>query len=133
MTINKQHEPSSRRTGTGKRKNKIVMILIISIFVALIAIREIPLVSDMINQIISPELAKANKTCHHQAMQLSQQPNFARIVQYGQVTETQQGFLVNQILVGEMGDDGHEINYKVTCYTDSKGELVRAEITTTPK
>ena len=132
MTINKQYEPSSRRTGTGRRKNKVVMILIISVFIAFIAIREIPLVSDTINQFISPELTKASQTCHDQAMQLSQQPAFARIVQPGQVTETQQGFLVNQILVGEMGNDGQEINYKVTCYTDSKGELVRAEIITTP-
>ena len=129
MDINQRHsDPSSRRTGTRRRKNKIVMILVIAFIILFIAKREIPLVSDTINQIIAPEQTKASKTCHHQAMQLGQNPSFARIVQSGQVTQTQQGFLVDQILVGEMGNDGHEATFKVTCYTDSGGQLVRAEI-----
>ena len=132
MTLNQKYEPTSQRKGTGKRKNKIVVILMVSLFIVFIAKKEIPFIDDAINQLIAPKQTMAKKTCLQQAMQLGQNPDFARIVQPGQVSKTQQGFLVSKILVGEMGSNGHEIKFNVTCYTDGKGQLVRAEIISGP-
>ncbi len=133
MTLNQKYQPTSQRKGTGKRKNKIVLMVMISFIVMFIAKKEIPLIDNSIDRLIAPEKTKANQTCHRQAIRLGQKPDFARIIQQGQVIETHQGFLVSQIIIGEMGNDGHEIRFNVTCYTNSHGELVRAEIITTSK
>ena len=127
MDIN-QRNPAPNYRGTPRKRSRIILILLVAIIILFIARQELPIVRDTIDQIIAPARYQAGKTCHQRAMQLGRNPAFARIIQPGQVTETQQGYLVDKIIVGEMGEDGHEVQLTVTCYTDSNGKLVRAEL-----
>ncbi len=128
MTLNQKYQPTSQHKSTRNRKNKIIMFLMVSFFIVFIAKKEVPFIDETLNQFIAPKQTMAKKTCHQRAMELGQKPDFARIMQPGQISKTQQGFLVSQIRVGEMGSNGHEITFNVTCYTDGEGQLVRAEI-----
>lgn len=103
--------------------------MIFAAIVLFIASREIPAVRDAVQRLTAPERWQAGDACRRAALRLAHNPDFARVVEPGVVHATQNGFFVDQIVVGEMASTGGEARFTVTCYADPGGQVVRADRT----
>ena len=119
--------PEYRRTNSRAGRRAMLPILMFGIIALVIASKEIPMVHDFVQSVIAPQQHQAAQTCRQEAMQLSRKPAYARVVRQGQVHSTQEGFYVEGLVIGEMGEQGGEVRFAVDCYTDSEGRLVRAD------
>jgi len=130
MTV-QPRDPGARmrdaQQGRAKRKRggKFVPLLILALFGLFIATQEIPQVRDWVEGVFSPEKASARKACHAALLATSEQPAFARIIESGKIEPTQDGFLVREVVLGEMGPNGEEVRQEVSCYLDRDGKIVR--------
>lgn len=116
---------AQQRRGGRKRGGKLIPLLILALFALFIATQEIPQVRDWVEGMLSPEKATMRKACHAAALAASRQPDFARVIERGEFESTQGGFLVREVVMGEMGENGNEIRYRVSCYLDVSGNIVR--------
>jgi hypothetical protein len=109
------------------RSNKLLPVIIVAGVILLIASQEIPGFRHAIDYYIAHESWQASETCNSKALQLGVSPDFMRIIEYGDVNKTENGFFIEKILVGEMAEQGGEQRFIVDCYTDPAGNLVRAD------
>lgn len=114
-----------QRRGGRKRGGKLIPLLILALFALFIATQEVPQVRDWVEGILSPDKAAMRKACHEAAFAVSRQSDFARLIESGEIESTQEGYLVREVVMGEMGQSGNEIHYEVSCYLDRDGQLVR--------
>jgi len=118
--------PAPSRTLTLRRNiGRFVPILIIVLFALFILKEEVPLVNRWFQSIFSPERYAAAEVCRRAALNASAQPDYARVRDAGAVHETQYGYYVEGVIIGEMGEDGAEKVYRFNCYTDPAGKLVK--------
>ncbi|MEN8711584.1 MAG: hypothetical protein ABF326_05250 [Arenicellales bacterium] len=116
-------EPKPARS----RSNKLLPGIVFAGVILLIASQEIPGFRHAIDYYIAHESWQASETCNSKALQLGVTPDFMRIIEYGDVHKTENGFFIEKILVGEMAEQGGEQRFIVDCYTDPAGNLVRAD------
>jgi hypothetical protein len=62
------------------------------------------------------------------ALASAKNPDFARIVESGSVNRTRNGYYVEGLIMGEMGETGEEVRQVVNCYVDPQGRLVNSHI-----
>jgi hypothetical protein len=115
-------EPKPARS----RSNKLLPGVCAGV-ILLSASQEIPGFRHAIDYYIAHESWQASETCNSKALQLGVTPDFMRIIEYGDVHKTENGFFIEKILVGEMAEQGGEQRFIVDCYTDPAGNLVRAD------
>ena len=118
-----RHRPEARRRQT---LHRWVPFLIIAIAATLIAKRELPGFDDWTESLIAPERAAALAACRQRALESAARPAYARLLARGEAAPTQDGFYIKGIVVGEMGDDGSEVRMALSCYADSRGQLISA-------
>ena len=126
MQTDETRSPHEPRRGRPSFK-KVVPFVVIAIFVSIILSQEIPGFRHAIDQYIAHDSWQASETCSSRALQLGTSPDFMRIIEYGDVHNTEKGFFVEKIIVGEMAEQGGEQRFIVDCYTDTAGNLVRAD------
>ena len=73
-----------------------------------------------------PEIWEARHVCEQAALDKSAHPQFARIVETGEVNRTQNGYYVNDLIVGEMAEKGDETKRYFSCYIDMDGQLIKS-------
>lgn len=120
-------DPNERNPqGQPKKKSssRLIPFLIIAFFAVIILSQEVPQVSDIIDSVINPQEYNARKSCEAAAMKLAIRPDYARIINSGDVVETQNGMLVKNIVIGEMDDQGQEKEVPFHCYLDASGNIV---------
>ncbi len=125
-------DPSRRTPGTSverprRRFKALFPIFIMAMFVLALAAQEVPAVRDMFQRWVDPAAWQAGQVCRQAALGLAAQPEYARIVAPGDVHATQNGFFVDKLSVGEMGQQGGEERFVVSCYIDQLGQVVRAD------
>jgi hypothetical protein len=89
-----------------------------------IAAREVPQVADTFDRLVRPERWAAAQACRERAVELARQPDYARIIERGEVHPTTRGFYIDGIVVGQMGAANEE-RFAVECYADARGKVVR--------
>lgn len=123
--------PPGSTTGTvdypHKRRKRLLPLLLVAAFVAVIAAQEIPGVASHLQRWFKPAEWQASQVCSAAALALAARPEFARVIAPGTVHATQTGFFIEAIAIGEMADAGGERRFSVACYTDSAGTVVRAD------
>ena len=92
-----------------------------------IASKEIPGFRSAIEYYTDQERWQAGESCRNKAIGLASSADFVRLIDWGEVHETTKGYFIENIVVGEMAEQGGEQKFSVDCYTDSKGKLVRAD------
>lgn len=128
----REHDPQSRMQRTQDRKQsrrrggKFVPLVIFLLFGLFIATQEIPRVHVWVEGVISPGKAQIRRACTQEALAASRQPDFARLIEAGEIDSTSNGFLVSEVVVGEMGENGNEMRYQFTCYLDADGRVVKS-------
>ena len=116
-------KPKQRRS----RFNKLLPFVIAAGILLFIASQEIPGFRHAVEYYVAHESWQASETCNNKALQLGVSPDFMRIIEHGDVNKTEKGFFIENIIVGEMADQGGEQRFIADCYTDSAGNLVRAD------
>jgi hypothetical protein len=120
-TAPEAHRRRRRRSGP----RWILSLFALLIFV-LILRHEVPQVSAWWESLIYPKEHAARETCISTALHGARRPESARVVDRGEVHATQAGYYVESVLLGEMGTEGYEVLYRISCYVESGGKLVRA-------
>lgn len=115
---------------TSKPRHRLRALLPLLVFaVILIAVtgREVPAVHALLQRWSDPAAWQAGQVCQQAALGLARKSDYARIVERGKVHNTQKGFYVEDIEVGEMDAQGGELQFVVSCYVDTAGRVVRAD------
>jgi hypothetical protein len=107
-----------------RRLRRLVPLAIFLLFAGVIVVREVPMVGQWLERVTAPGKWAAGESCRSAALKLVPQPDYARIVAPGRVHETERGFYVENIVVGQMGASGTEERLSVNCYTDTQGNVV---------
>lgn len=121
--MNTERAQAKRRSGF-KKALPFVIIGGIALF---IASNEIPGFRHAIEYYVAHDRWQAGESCVSKALQLGSSPDFVRIIEPGEVHRTEKGFFIENIIVGEMAERGGERQFTVDCYTDSGGNIVRAD------
>jgi len=120
---NTERNPEQRKSGF----RKLIPFIIIGGMVLFIASKEIPGFRSAIEYYTNPERWQAGESCRNKAISLASSTDFVRLVDWGEIHETSNGYFIENIVVGEMAEQGGEQRFNVDCYADSKGKLVRAD------
>lgn len=115
-------------TGRPRRRMKgLIPLLIFGVVLITLASRDIDDLQMLFQRWTDPAAWQAGQVCQQAALDLAKQSDFARIIEGGKVHNTQKGFYVEDIEVGEMDDQGGEVQFVVSCYVDTAGQVVRAD------
>ncbi|HGG58996.1 MAG TPA: hypothetical protein ENK26_03645 [Gammaproteobacteria bacterium] len=112
---------SSRRNGGWR---KLLPLLIFAAFALFIAREQFPAVNDGIESLLHPLAFQAVKACRERALSGAENPQFARLIRYGEANPTQAGWFVDDIVVGEMRPGEGEQRVLATCHVDDSGKVV---------
>ncbi len=118
------HRPSPANIRQRPRLGRFLVPLIFVGLAAVLIGREIPQVHEAYERMVVPEQANARQLCQDAALGASTQAAFARVIDTGVVHTTQDGFLVEGIRIGEMGEQGAEVQFAFSCYVDTNGRLI---------
>ena len=113
------------RSGNRRMLNRIIPVLMLTIFALLILRDQVPAVSDKIDSLLDPAAFSAVQLCRKAALSQSHTPEFARLVRGGKANTTSKGFFVDRLVIGEMDEQGGEQQVAVSCHIDQDGELVK--------
>jgi hypothetical protein len=116
-------KPRQRKSRAGRF---IPVGFVVAFFLFIIS-EEFPGVRHALDYFVANDRWQARETCNSNSLALGTTPDFMRIVDYGEVHKTNNGFFIEKIVVGEMAKDGGEQQFTVDCYTDPEGKLVRAD------
>jgi hypothetical protein len=121
-------------TNTDRRQDKqqsgfkkVLPFVIMGGIALFIASNEIPGFRHAIDYYVAHDRWQAGESCVSKALQLGSSPGFVRIIEQGDVHRTEKGFFIENIIVGEMAEQGGEQRFAVDCYADSSGNVVRAD------
>jgi hypothetical protein len=117
---------AARRRRPGRGAPRWILSAFALVVVVLILRHEVPEVNAWWESLIYPKEHAARETCISTALHGARRPDLARIVDRGAVHATQAGYYVEAVMLGEMGAEGYELLYRVNCYVESGGKLVRA-------
>ena len=123
QNINTDRKPNQHRS----RYKNFLPFIIFGAFALFIALNEIPDFRHAMEYYVAPQRWQAGEACESRALQMGSSPDYMRIIEHGDVHKTEKGFLIKNIIVGEMAEQGGEQQFVVDCYTDTSGNLVRAD------
>ena len=109
---------------SGFRPIKLIPIIFIVVFATLILRDQFPQVDDFFRSKLQPKQHAAILNCRQSALLQSETPDFARIIKWGKVSNTQNGFLVDHLIIGEMREGEGEQRIDITCHSKTNGEVV---------
>ncbi|HEY8555669.1 MAG TPA: hypothetical protein VIL43_14170 [Burkholderiales bacterium] len=107
------------------RPARVIAPLVFAAIVLMILSDRVPALRDARDRLLHPDEYRAREACHKAALAAAEQPAYARIVARGAVHATQGAHYVEGVRVGQMGADGGEVTFEVSCYVDPDGSVVK--------
>lgn len=120
---NESQRYPGQKTSRRGRKQSLIPVLIFGIVAIFMLSEQFPWVGDKVKGIFSPTKQSAIESCREAALQESPQPEFARIIKGGEASKTQNGLLIENVVVGEMSHDTGEQRFRITCHVDHNGVI----------
>lgn len=102
----------------------MIPLLIVVGFGLFILKEEVPAVNDAFLSILKPQALASIKGCREAALASSPNPDFARMLKYGQANKTHNGFFVDGLIIGELEQGQGEVRRSIECHVDSAGNIV---------
>ena len=124
-TLNAPYARPRRRSSRSRVLNRLIPFLMVLVFGTLILKDQVPAIGDKIDSMINPQGFAAVQTCRKAALSQSTTPDFARLIKSGKANATKKGFFVNQLVIGEMNEQGGEQRINIGCHIDQNGELIK--------
>ncbi len=127
--MNNRHQPPAprREAKKGARPELVFMLILMSVIGFLILKEEVPQVESWYLRIVDKDKWLAQENCRRAALAAAVQSDFARVVDNGTVHRTENGYYVEKIIIGEMGDTGSEVRFEYSCYTQRDGTFVKGQ------
>lgn len=113
-----------REREQGRRKQRLIPLLIFGAIAVLIAKHEIPAVDGWISRLLDADAWSAGEACRRAALRQLEQPDFARLLKPGKVERTQGGYYIGGILYSVLESSGEEQRYRYSCNVTATGEVV---------
>jgi hypothetical protein len=126
--------PPRRRTGK-RRLGRYLPLVIFVLFGLFILKEQVPALDQWFQKLTAPERFAGGETCRRAALNAADHPGFARVRHSGTVHDTRDGFYVEGVEIGSLGDGGTETVFRFNCYVDREGTIVsssRVDIGTRP-
>jgi len=124
-TLNEPYARSRSRSSRSRVLNRLIPFLMVLVFGTLILKDQVPAIGDKIDSMINPQGFAAVQTCRKAALSQSTTPDFARLIKSGKANATKKGFFVNQLVIGEMNEQGGEQRMNIGCHIDQNGALIK--------
>lgn len=105
------------------RPTRLIPLLFVVIIATLILRDRFHQVDDLLRSVLQPAQQTAINNCRKAALAQSESPDFARIIKWGEVSPTQNGFLVNRLVIGELAENEGERRIQIDCHTRMNGEV----------
>jgi hypothetical protein len=93
----------------------------------LILKEEVPQVESWYLRLVDKDQWLAGENCGRAAIAAAVNSDFARVVENGTVHPTENGYYVEGVIIGEMGDTGAEVRFEFSCYTQRDGTIVKSQ------
>ncbi len=123
-------DPGSRRpSGHRRSPGRFVPLVVIVLIGLFILSQEVPAVNQWVQKLTAPERFAAGETCRRAALNAADHPGFARVRHSGTVHDTRDGFYVEGVEIGSLGDGGAETVFRYNCYVDREGNIVSSNRT----
>ncbi|MGF1547828.1 MAG: hypothetical protein ACFCUG_10935 [Thiotrichales bacterium] len=121
-----QRTPDSlNRPRRSRAMTRLIPLLMLLGFAALVSYREVPVVRDTVLRYLEPQAVGALEVCRKAAVKQGQNPEFARLIEHGEAHATAAGYFVDRVVVGEMVAGRGEVRFAVTCHVDATGNLAQ--------
>lgn len=112
--------PPRRQT----RVHRFLPVLIFLLFGAFILKEQVPAVNDAIESLLHPDAMRAVKACRTAALASSKTPDFVRLIKLGRASPTHNGFIIEQLVLGEMDPHEGETQTSIICHIDRQGQVI---------
>lgn len=123
---NRRQPGAPRREDKKKWRPELLFILsVMALFVFVIIKTEVPQVENWYQRLVNQEQWQAGENCRQAALKAATHTDFARIIKMGAVNPTENGYYVEGVVVGEMGNSGAEVYYGFSCYHKPDGSIVK--------
>ncbi|MEE9492541.1 MAG: hypothetical protein V3W04_04095 [Gammaproteobacteria bacterium] len=113
----------SRHSGRRRGFGRFIPVFVMAMIAFMIAKSEVPAIDDWWERAISPDKWVARQTCQKTALERSEKRDYMRLIRPGKVNKTNDGYYVERLVYGEMGESGAEESIEYSCYIDTKGNL----------
>lgn len=123
-----ENQHSLPRKGKGRRVRSLGPVLMTLILLGMgfmIAREEVPAMRDFLDSLIDPSAHRAVVACREAALAASSSPAFAVVVRGGEAQSTPGGYVVRNLVIGEMVPGEGEVQVAHTCHVDRSGKLVQ--------
>ncbi len=129
--MDSRHQPPvpRREPKKGIRPELLFMLALMSLIGFLILKEEVPQVESWYLRVVDKEKWLAGENCRRAAIGAAVNSDFARVVDNGTVHPTENGYYVEGVIVGEMGETGAEVRFEFSCYTHRDGSIVKSQRT----
>jgi hypothetical protein len=114
-----------RTRSSNKRLQRLLPFLVFAFIFLMIARKEIPVVGAWWDRTFSPGDWAARQVCYKAALARAPNGEFARVIETGDVHRTQEGVYIDDLVLGEMGENGIEVRVDYACYVNEAGDLVK--------
>lgn len=114
----------TRPAGKPSRRNRFIPLAFFLAIGFVVLKSQFQPFSDWVDRSLHPDRWERAQACVETALAGSPRPDFSRLVKRGKVRDTQDGFLVEGVIVGQMGAEGQEEYVRVSCYLDPDGRIV---------
>jgi hypothetical protein len=117
---------TSARSGNRKSRRIIIPFLFLAVFALIVLYNAVPSLRLKIEALLFPEAFRATEACRQTALASASTPGFARLLAYGEAHEVSEGYYVDRVVIGEMGPNGAEQRFEVSCYINSAGRIIKS-------
>lgn len=94
-------------------------------FGVFIAYKEVPAVADFLERSLTPERWQIKQTCRAAVLAELSSGQYARLLDGGELHQTQDGPYVSRMRFAVLGENGREQTVEYNCYLDGNGQLVK--------
>lgn len=115
--------PGQRPERSGVAK-KLLPLAVLIFIAAMIARKEVPVVDEWWQRTFHNRDWTMQQNCARAALAQSAERQFSRVIDEGKLHQTEDGYYLDGLLLGEKGADGAEQRIYYSCYLDTEGQLV---------
>lgn len=126
-----RYAPTSPRP----RRRLPANIIVFVVFAALVFLavkNQFPQLDRWVQRLTDSARWSAGEQCRRAAVAAATDRRFARVVDDGTIHDTEAGYYVENVVVGEPGADGSETRFRFSCYVDQMNQVVRTHRTDGP-
>ena len=119
-----ENDAPLRRRRSRNRAPLIAILFVFGLAGILILKERIAAVDAWVGKTFYPQRWQAAENCRQNLLAARSELKFTRLLERGEVHATKGGYLVDDVVIGYMGESGAETYATFSCYLDQAGNVV---------